>query len=609
MKLNHVDNWAKKKELEPLLFFAQRLDELLFDYTLDTYKAPALNAPYLCQEALDLIADIEAGNIDAANLDHVLGELEWSLRNDNVAKQLIGVDLSVFFPGAQSKLHLSKQKVLLEIVHKSVAPDLYLLATQEALLTAIGAGEKNTINTLARNWVATLTNVGVSKTHLFQHVSSFFFRDRKIDSLDEAKVFFAKSLPYLHNFEVYFSVNKEISEFKTTLTNYSISILDRLPEDLLETANQNKFEIGQNDVIVEVSKINSYDIYSGRRQAEETLERVRDLALLYSHKRPISWNGIALVRQCCRDQPVATQAPKSAVQKIADLRPSIAAPRLAYLVENLSLDEQGDREKFDRIVDLHGLCAIQDAPETQLLNLWICIESLIPTEPTRNKITNIIDSAVPVLMLLYVRRLIKNLLRDLLEWDKKFVKNILRQISFNSEEKLAHKVLLLLAAENENLRVELFARLDDFPLLRYRIFSMATVFSDHKKFTHMLSEHRKKLEWQIRRIYRTRNLIVHSGRSPNYIPTLIENSHDYLDSIVFEVLEVSCSTKRIASFKQAFELFKIQFLVYEKNLRAITKFDSNNLRTVYYSKQPRNTADEAFALHESMLTAGQVAQR
>lgn len=584
-----------------MLFFAQRLDELLFDYTLDTYKAPALNAPYLCQEALDLIADIESGNIDSANIDHVLSELEWSLRMDAVAKQLIQTDLSVFFLGEHAKTHLHKQKVLLELVQKSIAPDLYLVATQEALLKAIQSGEKNNINSLARNWVTTLANMGVSKTYLFQHVNTFFFHDRKIESLEVAKEFFSKSLPYLHSFEVYFCIGKEIAAFRTTLERYSIKILDAIPEDLIELATNSKFEVDQYEVLVEVSNIKSFDVHSGRRKAEETLERVRDLALLYSHKRPITWNEIALVRQCCLDHPVVTHPPKSSVQKIADLRPTIAAPRLAYLVENLSLDEQGDRERFDRIVDLHGLCAIQDAPKTQLLNLWICIESLIPTEPSRNKIANIIESAMPVLMLLYVRRLVKNLLRDLLEWDKATTKAILKNIPCDSDERLAHKVLLLLSSENGELRNQIFSKLDDFPLLRYRIFSMATIFSDHKKMMHMLTEHKRKLEWQIRRIYRTRNLIVHSARSPSYIPTLIENAHDYLDNVIFEVLETSCSTKRIASFKQAFELFRIEYQGYEKGLRTIEKLDNKSLYAVYYSKQPRKTADEVFAIHEALL--------
>ena len=47
----------------------------------------------------------------------------------------------------------------------------------------------------------------------------------------------------------------------------------------------------------------------------------------------------------------------------------------------------------------------------------------------------------------------------------------------------------------------------------------------------MMEAHQKKVEWQIRRIYRTRNLIVHSGRSPIFLHALIENAHDYLDQI------------------------------------------------------------------------------
>ena len=46
------------KSLSPgFVFFLQRMDELLFDFTIDTYKPMALNTPYLCIELLKTIKD------------------------------------------------------------------------------------------------------------------------------------------------------------------------------------------------------------------------------------------------------------------------------------------------------------------------------------------------------------------------------------------------------------------------------------------------------------------------------------------------------------------------------------------------------------------------
>lgn len=60
MRFRSLKRWNIKPELDGLLFFAQRMDELLWDFTLDTHKPMALNAPYLCKEAISLLEDIEA---------------------------------------------------------------------------------------------------------------------------------------------------------------------------------------------------------------------------------------------------------------------------------------------------------------------------------------------------------------------------------------------------------------------------------------------------------------------------------------------------------------------------------------------------------------------
>ena len=48
-KLN-VGHWADIESLEGLLFFSELIDEMLFDYTLDSYKPLALISRLLCVE-------------------------------------------------------------------------------------------------------------------------------------------------------------------------------------------------------------------------------------------------------------------------------------------------------------------------------------------------------------------------------------------------------------------------------------------------------------------------------------------------------------------------------------------------------------------------------
>ncbi len=89
--------------------------------------------------------------------------------------------------------------------------------------------------------------------------------------------------------------------------------------------------------------------------------------------------------------------------------------------------------------------------------------------------------------------------------------------------------------------------------------------------------HEKKVNWQLRRIYRTRNLIVHSGSSISYIDTLIENAHDYLDQTIEEVLFYSCGPLDAQTLEQAFEMAKMNYDVYLKELRDLEEFNEDNI--------------------------------
>ena len=59
MQLKNIKQWVIKPELEGFLFFAQRIDELLFQYSLDTYKPSCLNSPFLAREAIAVAEDVE----------------------------------------------------------------------------------------------------------------------------------------------------------------------------------------------------------------------------------------------------------------------------------------------------------------------------------------------------------------------------------------------------------------------------------------------------------------------------------------------------------------------------------------------------------------------
>ena len=71
-------------------------------------------------------------------------------------------------------------------------------------------------------------------------------------------------------------------------------------------------------------------------------------------------------------------------------------------------------------------------------------------------------------------------------------------------------------------------------------------------------------------------MLVHSGKSPSYIHTLVENAHDYFDQIIFDVMRMSCGEYRAGTLDDVFELVKMRYAKFTATLAAISEFNVEN---------------------------------
>jgi len=238
--------------------------------------------------------------------------------------------------------------------------------------------------------------------------------------------------------------------------------------------------------------------------------------------------------------------------------------------------------RFHRAVDLHAIGATNELPENQLLNVWIALETLVPSLVYGGgKVVKIRNGLMPILLVNYLPRIIQRLTADLVRWNRSKTSRILRGTNISSDKRLYEKVLeLLVLPEHQEHLNELYAELGNFYLLRFRVFEVSELFRKPEKLIEKLKEHEKKVDWQLRRIYRTRNLIVHSGRTISYIDTLIENTHDYLDQAIDAVLDYSCGILSAKSIDQAFDMAKIDYEVYLDNLKNTANFSEDNISFV-----------------------------
>ncbi|WP_180179765.1 hypothetical protein [Acinetobacter sp. YH12041] len=583
MLFKSTNVWHQKDNLSLVLFFGQRLDELFFDYTLDTYKPPALNPTFICREALALINEVENETIDRNNLSFVLEELEWALRNDLVVKEILALEIETFILNGEDT-KLSDLKLRLEVLEKLLNPIEYFNICCSMIFHQISnSGSKKKISKLATLLASLLINVGISKQHIYEKTKDFFFSDREIESVKDLINFFESISLTHHKFEIFFLVSNEILKVDEAIKIFDISIINELPNNLKKLAKEQKLKKSKSEVWVQIDSIETYDRHTARRSAENSLEMVSDLFSLYSHKAKIKWRSEAIITQCCEDVDRVIKTAKSPMNKCVDLKPHLASKKLNYFLENISLRRDAII-KFNRVVDLHSAALDSDLPENQLINIWIAIETLIPsTINGGGKVKKICNALEPILLKNYIQRLIVNLVKDLIKWSRTKLTNILKSIDNYKMKKLTQLVLELICLEKyDNLRKKLYQELENFHLLRYRCFEMYEILKKPESVIERITLHEKKVRWQVRRIYRTRNLIVHSGNSLPYIDTLIENSHDYLDQAINAVVEYSCGMLEANTLEQVFEMAKLDYEYYFKELNKIDKFDENNI-TIFLS--------------------------
>jgi hypothetical protein len=583
VKFRNLRKWTLGEPVEGLLFLAQRLDEMLFDYTLDSYKPSALNAPYLCVEALRLITDIEDGRLDEHNLIHVLDELAWSIQHDSVAKSLLDVGLDQYVL-RHDETPLAQKKLRLEVLSKTLEPRRYFDHCCVLLKQAVTTRSKGDIDTYARTLITTVVNMGVSKAFLYQKVKDYFFLGEtpNLSSADSLDGFIETISPVTHDFDVFFIVSEHVTQVAQSIKAFRIEMVDKPPENLAAFAELRGFAPGPAEVLIKIGDIEARDCYSAREAAERRIDTLKDLFTLFFHRNELQWREETLISQCCIDAPAIVRTPKSSMNKAFDMTPAYASRQLNWLIRNLALRFGGSFHKFNRIVDLHGICVTNEVPENQLLNLWISLETLIPSHLGKNKINNVVHALDPFIRMTYIRRLLDRATFDLTIWNRYVARNILKRVPGGKGVKLPVKLLLLLSlAENEPLRTELYGKLKDFHLLRFRLHSLSQTLRAPDKVKALLDEHSKKVAWQLRRIYRTRNLLVHAGRTPSYLGTLIENGHDYLDLVLNEVMQHSCETYKIQTLEQAFELQKLLLQRFESSFPQDKMFERDNVGFLY----------------------------
>lgn len=541
MKSYSFENWVNDTIKTPFLFFVQSMEEMLFPYGHDSYKVPTLNFHFLCIEMLSSIEKIEADIIDKGNMRPMFDELSAMFENDYVARKLYGTDFySLFYnkndkgeytrdcaqlnkdPGAENSLKIIR-KTLLFLIDDMAIEDKYwntLKNEIEQLLqkASLSIKDSEKLSSLSRLLLTELINRGYSQEYIYAKIKEHYYScENKI--VDVSKE--------INSFWEMFSFEK--CKYNVILPIKKADIKKLLDHFQNITVIENKQELFGNSCrwIVEI-EINSLDPERARIEASSLISLFVSLKQYNSHISKAYYANRAIVKEIESGREYNLSKPATLLSRGRTRTEEQIYVRISEMIQNFPVIG----EKMINAINLHSSAMESRNVSNQLLDLWTIMEVLIEIDKHYNysKIVQISNTLTTVLNSSYIKSLIEQLILDLEHCCADF-DNRLENIT-KGNTKAEKMVAMLVLPEFFQNKTDLVNALINYPLLQYRIQHYSERFSNRFELKKVLFKHQKRLEWQIMRIYRNRNMIVHDGSYFPYIDLIVQNLHFYIDALM-----------------------------------------------------------------------------
>lgn len=555
MKHKKTNHWTDKNNQIGLLFFAQIVDESLFDYTLDSFKPQALNPRLLCIELLQILDHIKSGVLKNPNFKPILEELTYTLSKDPAVKDILGSKYTLLIERIKTcENNLAELKNVVLHLYHHLDKKKYLTKIQTLLIDLIPSNkEKAHIYYLTKAYLTELINYGYNPGHIYFKANLYFYNKRNPISVKDPKEFFEIFDFKKKSYTVVYRVKSFFREFSSISEMGHFEIKDEIVIESI-TGPEKRFidEKASDEVFIVFENLETYDEITARYVSEIRLGRITNLFSFFHHKEKPKINDKALIINNIDRSCILNEKPIKSIIKKEDIKPKDAALKVKGLFESLELPQKA-LSILLKAIDIHSIALETDETENKLLNLWTAIETLIPKEPDsgHDRIVQIMKGLIPFQSIHYLYNIIDQVATDLFFYDKRLASSTLQSVIINGDENRWYRICALIATkENEPNRLALYSQLEDFPLLKWRIYWVNKQFSDAKATKLFLNNHIKKVEWQIQRIYRVRNLIVHSGTIPTYTNILVENLHNYFDNMVNYIINTTISQATIRSVKE-----------------------------------------------------------
>lgn len=358
MRFKSLRRFENLDKTDRLIFFAQRIDELTFDYSLDSHKAPTTNCPALIQEIYDIL-HTEDGCDQATMMARsrpIVQELLERLSGNIIFNRIISSDRKISDRLRNPEYHVVKETI--NLLQQELSHSAYITTCMDLLNEEVNGGSKAKIDFLARELVSSLENFGMSRAHIhFANQHEFFDNGPAINSPDFLKKFLFEVYPHFHEFILCFKVKNTATTISgQDFSSFKMKILNELQEPFVGLDCAQSFsKLKASEKFIVISDIQAVDRFSAIESALKRISLVQNIFRVYHHKNDFGLSAEVLISQCCIDEVRLAKCDVIRMQNVADDRPEKAAQKLSNLLQNTRMLRGPDRSKLISVAEFHGM--------------------------------------------------------------------------------------------------------------------------------------------------------------------------------------------------------------------------------------------------------------
>ncbi len=541
-------NWIYCDEIEMLYLFYQNTDELLSESTPDSYALPLHNPITLIKEISETYSLLKKHDIIKDYYEKyippIIDELFQQITEDYILKNILGKRLDSIITGlTESK----KSHILLDrwvsIFRQSCNIGKYINNyKQEIIKLVTETKDKDKLMYCLKNYYISLLDVGYSREYIFVTSRKFFDNNKiKIDNVFQIREF-------LENFSC---VHKKF-DFLILMDTNSVDYLDRI---------SSKINVGQDIFKVDVEKereqlshdlqvselIKQYDKMKLHAEGHQKISIVRltdetldpyvsaikfcdYMSFLQTFKRYFIHYGYRKqVYKILLKKDDGLYIPLSIPHKLRK-RPYVEQHIIDKRVKNILSAKSLGHSAFTSLtqaLELHAYALDSKNTTTLLKSFWTALETLFSNPNANSSRDNVVNSTIYIIQKTYILKIMRALYVQIInaisftDLQQKGIVNFKTFVQYFSSYE-----------ENSTEMKELYNLLGKNPLLRTRLFSMRKRLKDGKHINLLLENHKKRVEWQLLRLARTRNIATHIGVEVTSAECVVNHLHNYFDYIV-----------------------------------------------------------------------------